>query len=175
MAEVVLLLQKSATPPPPGWTPGTSYHYLPNSHLWLREVACAQQRPYPGTPCWLTHHITACCLHKLIKTAYSDYSTEPAVRFDKVHCFEAWCDSRKHQTPQFQSWYPVLSMEAEILSLIRLFREANFDLYRQSLVGLIPYFFANNNANYARWLPIHLRDMSTLGEKHPQLAHAFQR
>ena len=28
--------------------------------------------------------------------------------------------------------------------------------------------------NYARWLPINLRDMSTLGEKHPQLAHAFQ-
>ena len=29
--------------------------------------------------------------------------------------------------------------------------------------------------NYALWLPIHLRDMSTLGEKYPQLAHAFQR
>ena len=56
-----------------------------------------------------------------------------------------------------------------------MLREANFDLYRQSLVGLIPYFFANNNVNYARWLPIRLRDMSTLGEKHPQLAHAFQR
>ena len=26
--------------------------------------------------------------------------------------------------------------------------------------------------NYARWLPIHLRHMSTLGEKHPQLAHS---
>ena len=65
---IVLLLQKSATSP--GWTPGTSSHYLPNSHIWLREVACAQQRPYPGTPCWLTHHITACCLHKLMNTAY---------------------------------------------------------------------------------------------------------
>ena len=62
----------------------------------------------------------------------------------------------------------------EILSIIQLFREDNFDLYRQSLVGLIPYFFADNNVNYARWLLIHLRYMSTLGEKHPQLAHAFQ-
>ena len=66
-------------------------------------------------------------------------------------------------------------MELEILSLIRSFREANFDLYHQSLVGLIPYFFANNNVNYARWLPIHLRDMSTLREEFPQLAHAFER
>ena len=93
MVEVVLLLQKSATSP--GWTPGTSSHYLPNSHPWLREVACAQERPYPGTPCWLTHHITACCLHKLMTTAYSDYCTEPDVSSDEVHSFEAWCDSRK--------------------------------------------------------------------------------
>ena len=96
-------------------------------------------------------------------TAYSDYCTETAVSSDDVHSFEAWCDSRKQQSPQFQSWYLVLSMELEILSLIRLFGEANFDLYRQSLVRLIPYFFANNNVNYARWLLIHLRDMSTLG------------
>ena len=173
MVEVVLLRQKSATSP--GWTPGTSSHYLPNYHIWLRDVACAQQRSYPGTPCWLTHHITACCLHKLMATAYSDYCTEPAVSSDEVHSFEAWCDSRKQQSSQCQSWYLVLSMELEILSLIRLFREANYDLYRQSLVGLIPYFFANNNVNYARWLHIHLRDMSTRGEKHPQRAHAFQR
>ena len=91
-----------------------------------------------------------------------------------MHSFEAWCDSRKQQSPQFQFWYIVLSMELEIISLIRSFREANFDLYRQSPVGLIPYFFANNNVNYARWLPIHLRDMPTL-EKHPHLAYAFQR
>ena len=61
------------------------------------------------------------------------------------------------------------------LSLIRLFREDNFDLYCQSLVRIIPYFFVNNNMNYARWLPIDLRVMLTLGEKHAQLAHAFLR
>ena len=148
---------------------GTSSHYLPNSHLWLREVACAQQWPHPGTPCWLTHHITDCCLLKLMRTAYDDYCTETAVSSYDAHSFEAWCDSRQQRSPQFQLWYLVLSMELEILSLVRLSREATFDLYRQSLVALIPYFFANNNMNYARWLPIHLRDMSILGEKHPQI------
>ena len=59
--------------------------------------------------------------------------------------------------------------------LIRSFREANFDLYCQSLAELIPYFFANNNVNYARWLPIHFRDMMTLAQKHPQLANEFHR
>ena len=94
-------------------------------------------------------------------TQVSRLSEIPACSSDEVHSFEAWCDSRTQQSPQFQSWYLVLSMELDILSLIRLFREANFDLYRQSLVGLIQYVFANNNVNYARWLPIHLRDMST--------------
>ena len=94
------------------------------------------------------HQIIACCLHTLMKTAYSDY-----VSSDEVHIFEAWCDSHKQQSPQFQLWNLVLSMELEILSLIRSFREANFDLYRQSLVGLILCFFANNNVNYACWLP----------------------
>ena len=117
------------------------------------------------------HQLTACCLHKLMKTAYSDYCTETAVSSDEVHSsFEAWCDSRKQQSTQFQFWYLVLwTMELEILSLIRSSREANFDLYRQSLVGLIPFFFANNSVNYARWLPIHLRDMSTLGRNTPSL------
>ena len=89
MVEVVLLLQKSATSF--GWTPDTSSHYLPNSHLWLCEVACAQQRPHVGTPCWLTHQINACYLNKLMKTAYGDTCTETAVSYDEVNSFEAWC------------------------------------------------------------------------------------
>ena len=61
----------------------------------------------------------------------------------------------------------VLSVELVILLLIRSFREANFILYCHSLAELIPYFFANNNVNYARWFLIHLRDMLILEEKHP--------
>ena len=58
------------------------------------------------------------CLHKPMKTAYSEYCTEAAVSSDEVHNFEAWCDSSKQQVYQpFQFWYLVLSMELEILSL----------------------------------------------------------
>ena len=35
-------------PHPHGWSFGTSSHYLLDSHLWLREVVCAHQRPHPG-------------------------------------------------------------------------------------------------------------------------------
>lgn len=65
-------------------------------------------------------------------------------------------------------------MELVILSLFRAFRDANFTLYYHALSELIPYVFANNNVHYARWLPIHLRDMVTLEGKHPELALEFK-
>lgn len=81
----------------------------------------------------------------------------------------------KQQSPHFQSPLSVLvlSMELAILLLVPSFREANFILCCHSLAELIPYFFANNNVNYEPWLPIHLRDMLTLEEKHPQVAQEF--
>eukprot|EP00745_Piridium_sociabile_P026562 TRINITY_DN4240_c0_g2_i9.p1 TRINITY_DN4240_c0_g2~~TRINITY_DN4240_c0_g2_i9.p1 ORF type:complete len:1084 (-),score=281.98 TRINITY_DN4240_c0_g2_i9:490-3741(-) len=119
------------------------------------------------------HQITACSLYKLLKAAYTDYSNETAENTKGVLSFEAWCECRKLQSTQFHFWHLVLSMELVILLLIRSLREANFYLYCQSLAELIPYFFANN-VNYARWLPIHFRDMVTLEQKHPQLAQEFQ-
>jgi len=38
---------------------------------------------------------------------------------------------------------------------------------------LIPYFFANNNINYVRWLPIYIRDMMCLEKQHPDVAREF--
>ena len=37
-----------------------------------------------------------------------------------------------------------------------------------------PLFFANNNVNYARWLPIHLRDMASLKQTQPEVFNEFQ-
>ena len=98
-----------------------------------------------------------------------DYSKETREQPEEVPSFEAWCEHRKLQSPQFHFWYVVLvlSMELVILLLIRLFREDNFFLYCQSPAELILYFFANNNVNYARWLLIHYRDMVTQEQKHP--------
>ena len=52
----------------------------------------------------------------------------------------------------------------EILGLIfvRSHREKDFPLYVESLKSLIPWFFALDHQNYARWIPIHIRDMESL-------------
>ena len=116
------------------------------------------------------HQITACILYKLLKAAYTDHCQDRADNSEERLGFEEWCERRKEESPQFQYWHLILSMELVIFLLIWSFREANFSLYCEVLSELIPYFFANNNTNYARWLSIHLRDMLSLDKKHPELA-----
>ena len=109
------------------------------------------------------HQITACSLYQLMKEAYHDHCTADV-------SFENWCERRKQESPQFQFWSMVLDMELTIFMLIRSFREGNFKLYREALSELAPYFFSNNNSNYARWISIHLRDMMALDQQHPQVS-----
>ena len=80
-----------------------------------------------------------------------------------------------HESPQFQFWDLVLDVELIILILIHSFREGNFTLYCEALSGLIPYFFTNDSVNYTRWLPVHLKDMMSLEQQHPEVAREFHK
>ena len=119
------------------------------------------------------HQITACGLYLLMKEAYQDFCSADSGQ--SALSFEDWCQKRKVESPQFEFWNLVLDMELTIFMLIRSFREADFNLYRGALSELSPYFFTNNNVNYARWIPIHLRDMICLEEQHPDLAKEFHK
>ena len=54
-------------------------------------------------------------------------------------------------------------------------REVDFVLYREALLDLDPYFFTNNNINYARWIPVYLRDMMSIEQQHSQVAREFHK
>ena len=62
-----------------------------------------------------------------------------------------------------------------MLTLVRSFREADFGLYREALAELLPYVFANNDVNYARWITIHLRNMMCIDARHPEIAKEFHK
>ena len=53
-------------------------------------------------------------------------------------------------------------------------RTADFSLYMETLDSLMPWIFALDHTHYARNLPIHLRDMATLEERHPALYVEFK-
>ena len=59
-----------------------------------------------------------------------------------------------------------------VLIFARAHRTRNFDLYIEALEGLTPWFFALDHINYARWLPIHIRDMRSISDS---ILEDFQR
>ncbi len=46
-------------------------------------------------------------------------------------------------------------------------------LYLDALTELVPWFCALDHTNYACWIPVHLRDMAELPEKHPEISRKF--
>ena len=80
---------------------------------------------------------------------------------------EDWCDPRVKACPLFLFWSFILQLELEVMIYVRAIREGDFLLYIDALTKLVPWFFALGHTNYARWIPVHLRDMVSLHDKHP--------
>ena len=47
-------------------------------------------------------------------------------------------------------------------------------MHLQTLDQLAPRMFALDHNHYARWLPVHIRDMNVLKDKHPLIHREFQ-
>lgn len=65
-------------------------------------------------------------------------------------------------------------LEVCILTFVRSLREADFDMYSDTLWKLLPWFFALDHTHYARWIPVHLRDMVNLHRTHPDVLEEFR-
>ena len=65
------------------------------------------------------------------------------------------------KSPTFKFWDTVLRMEFVGLIFVRAHREKTF-LYIESLKSIVPWIFAFDHTHYARWLPIHIRDLENL-------------
>lgn len=75
------------------------------------------------------HQVTACSLFQLLKKVYSSYLAEHSDGDEEASSFVEWCDSQKKESPQFAFWFSIRNMELTILTLVRAFREGNFNLY----------------------------------------------
>ena len=118
------------------------------------------------------HQVTAATLNILQHHAYDDYAR--TVGNDQQLSFKEWCQRRTKECPQFQYWSLALELEVCILTYVRSLREADFDMYLDALWELLPWFFALDHTHYARWIPIHLRDMLGLHRTHPEVLKEFR-
>ena len=110
----------------------------------------------------------------LLQKAYAKY-LEGLTNGDDLLLFDDWCAQQVSAVPQFQFWYIALQLELLLLVFIRSLRQANFKLYIDTLHKMLPWFFALNHTNYARWLPVHLRDMSALQQTAPGVFLQFEK
>lgn len=101
------------------------------------------------------HQVSVIALQKLKKEAFMGSHNHEASMI-------AWEDTMKEQSPTFFFWEMIIRYQTLILIFIRAHRQRNFCLFVDVLERLVPLFFALDHINYARWVPIHIRDMKAL-------------
>jgi len=138
-------------------TPGTAESFLKASHVTRTRRA---------------HQITASSLYLLLQKAYTAYVSGLEDK-QNLTSFEDWCADRTKVYPQFQFWFTILQLELVIMIYVRAIRESDFLLYIDALTKLVPWFFALDHTHYARWTPVHLRDMVALKQTHPAIFSEF--
>ena len=134
--------------------PGTAESFFKTTHVTRTRHA---------------HQVTARALSILLHTAYDAYSCEES----EPKSFNEWCMNGVEVSTLFQYWMIIMRLERLILVYVRSLRDSKFSLYVAVLTKLAPWFFALDYTYYSRWVPIHILDMMTLQEQHPDTAIQF--
>ena len=118
------------------------------------------------------HQVTAGGLKILCDNAYQKYLENYSEEGNPL-TFDEWSVNQCKNEPQFKFWMTTLNLELMVLQFIRSIRERNFQMYIQSLLKVIPWLFAFDHVNYARWLSVHISDMVNLQTTHPEVYCEF--
>ena len=118
------------------------------------------------------HQVTAASLYIHLSESYNTYTQEEIM--GPIMNFDMWCNYKSKYHPTFKFWYLALQFELTTLSHVRSVRSGNMKLYITSMEEICPWLYALNRQNYARWLPIHIRDMKSLPTMHPSVNEKFE-
>ena len=116
------------------------------------------------------HQVSLMSLHYLKHKAYSTYCSNVQ---GPPESQQVWDHLSRTKNPQFKYWSTIMELELLMCRLVRSLREGDFLLYVQVCDELCPWFHVMDHTNYARWLPVHVRDMVQLSEKHPYIHAEF--
>ena len=84
-----------------------------------------------------------------------------------ANLYEQYCKD-ENDGPLKMFWNSYLEMVSTLLSLIRVTREGNWELHLECIKAVLPWFFAYDHTNYARFLPVYLVHMLELPDTHPE-------
>jgi hypothetical protein len=66
----------------------------------------------------------------------------------------------------------ILQLELQIMIYVRAIQERDFQRFKDPLTKIVPWF-SLDHTQYARWIPVHLHDMVTLKDRHPNILLEF--
>ena len=91
-----------------------------------------------------------------------------------LQLFTDYMDRLRHESGDLAAfWMTYIDLVEILLGLIRASREGNWLLHLHSIKSLIPWCFAYDKQNYARFLPVYYTDMTRLPIDHPRVYEHF--
>lgn len=111
------------------------------------------------------HEVTAAVLYSLLRDKYESSDTS--------ELFESWCQREAENNPSFKFWFLILNLQSLLFTFVHSIREGKFKTYVDTLKQMIPWFFVTDHHHYARWLPVHARDLEELPNVAPALYEEF--
>ena len=82
--------------------------------------------------------------------------------------YNTYFEKLRKQSGQIASfWMTYIDIVDILLGLIRASREGNWQLHLNAIHSMIPWCFAYDRQNYARYLPIYYAQMTSLPKDHP--------
>ena len=77
------------------------------------------------------------------------------------------------RSPMFLFWSSYISMVQLLLQFVRATREGNWELHLATVRDMIPWMFAYDRLNYAKYMSVYWLQMQQLETSHPQAYQAF--
>ena len=116
------------------------------------------------------YQLTLAWLHVLKMQAYDEYCHEGYGPHEPMDIWEKRLISK---APTICYWTTVRDFLLINCRFIRGQRVGDWPLTLNACDDMCSWFFAFGHTNYARWMPVFLRDMARLPETHPSIHEAF--
>ena len=120
------------------------------------------------------HQVSVAALYSLLTKAYESHVHQAMIHMVAALPFQIWLAKLRKDQPQAEYWFKAMELDLLILEFVKSCRQADFNLYIETLNSLMPWVFALDHTHYARNLPVHLRDMMTLKVQHPAVYEEFK-
>eukprot|EP00794_Sanderia_malayensis_P000755 gene755-41_t len=113
-------------------------------------------------------------MHNLNGKNLADLMSQQSEVFEKLNEYEEHLEKNNGSGPMSGFWQLFLNMMYILFAFIRSIRMGNWKLHLESTQLMLPWMFAYDRPNYARYLNFYWSEMKALSESHPAIHTEFE-